>query len=520
LGESGSPPSNPSVGSTYTHYKYWRGYYSGTVTKQIQVWVSDWMWISDYTGYYSGTVYKDVRQPYTDPFRPVSDKYTVYISDSSVSEPQDLNMVMSRADANLILSGSDSIKNYGSYDFFVKNNKPIDEIVSETLNLIANESPAVQKYCVLAGEDTFTLSTANFDEEGDPIIEEKFQYVQNQNYYDNPMGIESFASTSYSETGSWTDFVADSFSKTGEFKVYRRIKDRPSTDQAFSGYSYYSGTPEIIIYSHRKPIANATLDWDYNAEENLYNTTWVDLSYDLDHQFSHSDKGIVERKIMYRGNGGEWTYRIPDKLQSGSYELQYFVKDPEGAWSDPFILNFNLNSVPPMQFEANARTLDSGFSLSSIPASEFLEAYNLWTRFPYDVYLQLGIYSGSSLVTSVKNVYYSSSTAEKSGNDITWNDVPYQLPDTLTDGTYMLRASAIGDYGQNAHKNFPVTVNTPINLKGYINNVDSNAEIQADSMNTFTFTTSKYVSAVRLVFKGQFYSKRIRVNNFILFISY
>ena len=49
-------------------------------------------------------------------------------------------------------------------------------------------------------------------------------------------------------------------------------------------------------------------------------------------------------------------------------------------------------------------------------------------------------------------------------------------------------------------------MNTPINLKGYINNAASNAEIQADSMNTFTFATSKYVSSVKLAFKGQTYT--------------
>lgn len=189
----------------------------------------------------------------------------------------------------------------------------------------------------------------------------------------------------------------------------------------------------------------AQLSWDYDSTDNMYQTTWVDLSYDPDHQYSRADKGIVERKIMYRRFGGEWNYKIPDKLPYGSYELHYYVKDPEGVWSEPFILNFNLNPVPPMQFEASARTLDSRFSLSSIPATEFLEAYDLWTRFPYNVYLQLGLYSGGNLVTPVKTVHLNGSTGVKNGNDINWNNVQYQLPDTLSDGTYILKASAVGD---------------------------------------------------------------------------
>jgi hypothetical protein len=79
--------------------------YRGTLTKSIQVWVPDMRWVNDYIGYYSGTVYKDVRQPYTNPFRATSDKYVVYISDGSVNELSDLKMVMSKADAGLILVG-------------------------------------------------------------------------------------------------------------------------------------------------------------------------------------------------------------------------------------------------------------------------------------------------------------------------------------------------------------------------------------------------------------------------------
>lgn len=480
--------------------------FSGTVSKQITVWVPDWRWVNDYTGHYSGTIYNYVRQPYVDPFRATSKKYVIYVSDSSISELYDLASVMSKADARLILIGSQSIRTQIEHEHFILNNKPIDQLMNEAMAYIAESSPAVQKYFVLAGQDTFTMNTANFDEEGDPITEEKFLYVQNPYYFDNPTGMESYSVAAFSENTGWTDLKANTFNKTGEFHIYRRIKDRPTTNPNFAQYSYYSGTPQIIIYSHRKPVAMAQLSWDYNSSDNMYQTTWVDLSYDPDHQYSRADKGIVERKVMYRRFGGEWIYKVPDKLPHGSYELHYYVKDPEGVWSDPFILNFNLNSIPPMQFEASARTLDSRFSLSSIPASEFLEAYNLWTRFPYNVYLQLGLYSGANLVAPVKTVYFNGSTGVKSGNDINWSNVQYQLPDTLSDGTYILRASAVGDYGQSAHKNFSVTVNTPINLVGYINNAASNAEIQADAMNSFTFTTSRYVSSVRLIFKGQTYT--------------
>ena len=40
----------------------------------------------------------------------------------------------------------------------------------------------------------------DFDEENDPIVERKYQYVQNQNYFDNPTGMESFAAVDFWRT--------------------------------------------------------------------------------------------------------------------------------------------------------------------------------------------------------------------------------------------------------------------------------------------------------------------------------
>jgi hypothetical protein len=58
-------------------------------------------------------------------------------------------------------------------------------IMQEVLDYIATNSPAVEKHYVLAGIDTFDIKTMDFDEENDPIVERKYQYVQNHNYFDN-----------------------------------------------------------------------------------------------------------------------------------------------------------------------------------------------------------------------------------------------------------------------------------------------------------------------------------------------
>lgn len=209
---------------------------------------------------------------------------------------------------------------------------------------------------------------------------------------------------------------------------------------------------------------------------------------------------------MWRPSGGTWNYEIPNRLAPGTYELQYYVKDPEGVWSDPYIMNLNLVSAPGMQLDAKLRTLDPSFSLSSIPGSESLEAYEVWTRYPYNVQLQMALYSGTSIISPVKTVQYTPSTGTRAGNNITWNNIPYAIASTVPDGNYTFSITAIGDYGKTASRDFPVRVETPINLEAAINGAASGAKIQSDSESTFTFRTSKYVSNVQLVFKGKTYT--------------
>ena len=501
-------PTNQSTtywpnGNKKTYKRTYTAHYSGTLSKTVRYWDPDWQWVADYTGFYSGTIQKDVSQPYTDPYRPTSYKYIIYISDDGISEPDLLQSALSKADSKLILVGNDGIKNQAVHDYFIQNNKPINELMDDALNVIASSCQAIEKYYVLAGHDTFTMNTADYDEENDTITERKLQYVHNPNYFDNPTGMEAIAADSFSEDANWVDNKVDRFENTGEFRIFRRIRDCPSTEAGFSSYSYYSGTQELVIYSHRKPIALATLDWDYDPDENTYRTKWVDLSYDLDHQYSRQDKGIVDRKIMYRAAGGEWNYNIPGALAPGTYELRYYVRDPEGAWSDPFNMDFTLGDFPGIQFDADLRSLEDSFSLTSIPASEHLEAFSLWTRYPYNVYLEMALFRGAERVSPLKTVYFDETTGRKEDNDIYWNNIDYPIPNTLRDGVYTFGISAVDavNPGIRANKHFAVMVNTPVNLRPSVPE-----RTASGSLFELGAHTSKYADNVRVtLFKGTGY---------------
>lgn len=500
-----------SKGQGYESWQTFTALYGGTLSKTVYntvtYWQSNYVWYSSYTGYYNGTIYKNLRQPYTDPFRATSNKYVIYVSDGNIAELADLNNVITKSGAKLILVSANSATSQRSYNNFIFNNRPIADVMKDALDIIAQNSPTVEENYILAGIDTFQMNTDDFDQEGDAIISQQYQYVQDINYFDNSQGLEANAVVQYSETAGWTSTKADRFNKPGKYTIYRRIQDRPSNDPNFSQFSYFSGSPMLVIYAHRKPIARANLDWNYDSTNAVYQTTWVDMSYDLDHQFNRPDKGIIERKIMFRQAGGGWQYIIPATLSPGTYELQYYVKDIEGAWSEPFIMNFMLNAAPPMQFNASLKAENSLFTTSSIPASENLQIYNAWTRYPYNVKLSMSlINSNGTTLTPIKTVDYSAATGIKAGNDINWNNISYTIPEALPDGAYTFRITAIGEYGQTKYIDFPVTVVTPINLKGYINSKLSSAEIYTDETNKFTFTSTVYPTSVQLRLKGVTYT--------------
>lgn len=441
-------------------------YWSGTVTRTTQVWEKDERWVSDYTGYYSGTIYKDVRQPYTDPYSGGETiKYILYLSDNIVNELSDLQMAKGKSDAKLILSGTSGIKSQIGHDYYIDvTGKQITEIMDLALEYINQSCPDIEQIYILQGE-TFNLQLAHFDIEGDEIIESQLQYVHEYNYFDNPTGQEAGTVTVFNKNSGWTTEVKNKFMNVGKYRIFRRVKDKPNGTLG-DLYSYYSGATELDIYVHRKPIADAVLDWTYNPSTGLCETIWADKSYDLDHT-SLPDKGIVERKIMFRKNGGEWLYYIPSTLSYGTYDVKYYVKDMEGSWSEPWEMTFTLNNQP--QLSASARAKSPEFSLNSIPASETIELYNIWTRQPGQVRLEFSMAktpssTGSDL--SKANVTFTQGvTGTQNGQDINWYNQDVVVPSNFKDGATTLYLTA-RDVSSGAATTLPFTVNvyTPINL--------------------------------------------------------
>jgi hypothetical protein len=465
--------------------------------------------VYNYGGNYSGTLHNYVRQDYNNAsLRVNSDKYIVYISDGTVSQLADLKTVIASNTAKLILIGSNTITSTPgiTYDKFFLNNKPIDQMVADVVAYIKQNNPLVPHDTILVG-DSLTTKTASSDMEFDSIVSDELMIYQNKDYYDNSQGyatLNGATLTGAYSSSQWKPYASSlTYSKPGLYTLTRRIKDSPSSDPNFANYGYYSNESSYQILVNRIPIADFTLDWDFNTNTNEYMTTWVDKSYDLDHNISDPvTKGIIDRKILLKNNGtGTLQYIIPTSLPAGNYTLTYQVQDVEENWSLPVSKTFNLSATIPIQFDSNLRSESSSFSLTSIPASESIRAFELWTRYPYS--LSLNFLMGSYI--NQTTAYY---TGTKLGNDISWNDVVMQIPATTPDGPYTFNISANGLPGVVSNMPYTVTVNTPINLVPTL--PQTNDLLVVGYPGTLTATTTKYpTTTVGTLFYGTAYSQNV-----------
>ncbi|MBN2795812.1 MAG: hypothetical protein JXR88_10425 [Clostridia bacterium] len=460
-------------GTTYTYWSNgnrkietqpWTAYYSGTVSRKIQVNHPVKTKYDVYSGNYSGVAYKSIKQNFIPDFDVTSNKYLIYITGSVLSSDSkdDFDAVkMIAKDAKIFGIAKDIAitKSLGDHVICMPYQTDILKAIEDVVMAIKQQNPVLNALTVLQNE-SFVMSFTDFDPENDPLNTIfAMQYVHNPYFFDNPTGQESGTFISYARD-QFTSEVKTKFLNVGEYTIIRKIADEPLEDPT-KGLD--SNQSELTLYVHRKPIANFSLKWIYDKDLGKYLTEWVDESFDPDFQFSDPYKGIIDRKIKYRKEGGSWIYGVPSVLEPGDYELTYLVCDNFGVWSDPVTKKYKLLNIPPPQIlNAKIRAEKESFNISLIPSTEWIELYNIVTQYPYETSLRV-FWSKNGI--PIGEVFKSENHTGDQNGLINWEPIKLQIPKSFSDGLYELNLNAENSDGKiNAQKRFIINVSTPIDL--------------------------------------------------------
>ena len=219
---------------------------------------------------------------------------------------------------------------------------------------------------LLVNEESVRYNQVYRDFENDPKHSEKWQYTHDPTYFDNSNGLDS-------NSGRWIVEPLYTFSKVGRYIVSAQFRDNPKNDNRFDNYKLWSNTsaPATILV-HRRPIALFNVQVSRKVGTNI-NLSYLDQSYDLDHNISRTDKGIVSRVWQYKKTTSDtWLDGKPSSLtyNSGIYQIKLMVKDIEGVWSKPYIDSIDTSNLPPVINATPLTYTGAGPILITIKASD------------------------------------------------------------------------------------------------------------------------------------------------------
>jgi PKD repeat protein len=227
--------------------------------------------------------------------------------------------------------------------------------------------------------------------------------------------------------------------EVGTYKVTLRAKDNPlsdvGNDSRFNNFRKWSDTEivrEFKIHAHRRPIA----DFSFNvAAGALALTLDPSLSYDPDHQFNRTDKGIVEYTWeKYVVDGVEYSSKPPVNLAAmKDYLVTLRVKDIDGAYGyvTKIISTKNVNLKPVALFDApNLVLVDGSLNIkdrSYDPNGDSLTNYSITLKRASDGVV---LWTGSTFPTSFSSIGIGTGTYIMG---LTVDDVPKYPPSLRSD---------------------------------------------------------------------------------------
>jgi hypothetical protein len=171
--------------------------------------------------------------------------------------------------------------------------------------------------------------------------------------------------------------------------MYQRVKDSPLNNPELG---LFSNEEVLELFVHEKPVALCDVLYKYDEINESYEITFNDKSFDPDYQYRRSDKGISDTKVKYESEG-RIKHTLPKSLSPGEYVFEYYAKDIDSVWSEPFIFELSLDDNPKIStrfdvyykcgddilyFEQKESIIDLGTSQTeTFYAKDYLPAYHL-----------------------------------------------------------------------------------------------------------------------------------------------
>jgi hypothetical protein len=263
-------------------------------------------------------------------------------------------------------------------------NKNTTDIENFFLNQYVLKEKA-ESFTILMG-DKVNYNVTYDDHESDPEIKREWKFTHDPTEI-NKRTIDNQGSE-ISESKQWINTPIQ-FNQPGTFNVQLHSLDDPIhwKDPQFFNFRKWSDQEiqrDFFVNVHRRPVANFSFTLD--AVNNLSLDPLS--SYDPDHQFNRTDKGIVDyRWVSYTVDGNKYPGKPPTTLLSNKvYDVTLEVEDIDGATGTVTkrISSRTVNEKPVALFTVQdtvARSEKLNFvDLSYDPNGDALTNYNITVR--------------------------------------------------------------------------------------------------------------------------------------------
>lgn len=290
------------------------------------------------------------------------------------------------------------VKDIDNKGTFIYNTPSMDNALKELgdyiLDVISKLAKPPTRYLLLNEEINYEIFYTDFEDDPEYANSENWMYEHNHNFFENSMGQVNYDSI-------WLTNSINKFDKVGHFQVTYRIKDNPvGSDNRFDNYRYWSEllNGKLNLYVHRKPIAEFKANITKTGDK--FNISYVDTSYDLDHQSMKAgyykqdenmkwkpatssdgiyiqEGGIREKQWRWKEVGdAEWKVgQLTTGETTKDYLVSLRVRDIDGdngygAWSDETVVLITNNPLPPIaQFTISPVVLPLDQNLSIVDTS-------------------------------------------------------------------------------------------------------------------------------------------------------